>query len=205
MKLTALEIKQQKFEKTLRGFDPAEVNAFLGVVANEFEHVVGKNRDLENTIKELQEKLKHYERVESALHETLQTAKDSADKKLASARDEARNKVEKAEIDADSIIKGAQQERQRIRQNIRNLLDRREEIIRGIKSYLEMSQESLESFVRDDEGIFTRLSDDKEETDVSSDGEKPDKNHKKKNNTAADEKTVSPGLDDMDHILDEID
>lgn len=205
MKLTALEIKQQKFERVLRGFDPAEVNAYLGVVASEFEHIGAKNRELENTIRDLQEKLKHYERVESALHETLQTAKDSADKKLASARDEARNKIEKAEIEAEGIVKAAQQERQQIRQNIRSLLGRREEIIRGIKSYLEMSQESLDSFVRDDAGIYIHPADEKHESSRSKKESKANNHHPDKTEKVVEENGVSPGFGDMDNILDEID
>ena len=93
MKLTALEIKQQEFEKSLRGYDKDEVQAFLNLVSNEWEHLVSKNRELEERIETLEEKLKHYERVEEALHETLQTAKESAEQKLTSARKDARNKI----------------------------------------------------------------------------------------------------------------
>ena len=35
MKLTPLEIKQQQFEKTLRGYDTADVQSFLSLVSNE--------------------------------------------------------------------------------------------------------------------------------------------------------------------------
>ena len=60
MKLTALEIKQQNFEKALRGYDVGEVTAFLNVIASEWEHMVGRNRELEREIEQLREKLKHY-------------------------------------------------------------------------------------------------------------------------------------------------
>lgn len=149
MKLTALEIKQQKFEKSLRGYDTAEVQAFLNLMSNEWEHMVGKNRELQKKIDELQEKLKHYERVEEALHETLQAAKESAETKLDGARREAENKIEKAEMQAESIVREAKQERQQVRQSIKRLLDRRKEIIGGIRSYLEVAQESVEEFEQD--------------------------------------------------------
>ncbi len=86
MKLTALEIKQQQFEKSLRGYDVSEVNAYLNLVANEWEHMVGKMKEMEAQLDKMDEKLKHYERVEQALHETLQTAKDSAEQKLVGAK-----------------------------------------------------------------------------------------------------------------------
>jgi cell division initiation protein len=74
MKLTALEIKQQQFEKSLRGYDVSEVKAYLNLVASEWEHMVGKMKEMEAQLDKMDEKLKHYERVEQALHETLQTA-----------------------------------------------------------------------------------------------------------------------------------
>lgn len=154
MKLTALEIKQQEFDKSLRGYDKDEVQAFLNLMSNEWEHMVAKNRELEKRIDELEEKLKHYERVEEALHETLQTAKESAEQKLSGARKDARNKIEKAEMEAESIIREATQQRQQVRQSIIRLLDRRKEIIGGIRSYLEMAQESLEQFSKDEAALF---------------------------------------------------
>lgn len=155
MKLTALEIKQQQFEKSLRGYDVAEVQAYLNLIASEWEHMVGKMRELEAQIDKMDDKLKHYERVEEALHETLQTAKDSAEQKLGGARKEARNMIEKAEIEANSIVREANQQRQQIRQSILRLLDRREEIIGGIKSYLEIASESLQQFSKDEASLFS--------------------------------------------------
>ena len=102
MKLTALEIKQQKFEKTLRGYDPNEVNAFLNMVSLEWENIVTRQRDMERDLAQMKDKLKHYERVESALHETLQAAKESAEQRLNGAKNESRARIEKAELEAES-------------------------------------------------------------------------------------------------------
>ncbi|PKD42761.1 hypothetical protein CWD77_14795 [Rhodohalobacter barkolensis] len=154
MKLTALEIKQQQFEKSLRGYDTAEVHAYLNLIASEWEHMVGKMRELEAQIDKMDDKLKHYERVEEALHETLQTAKDSAEQKLTGAKKESINIIEKAEMEADSIVREAHQQRQQIRQSILRLLDRRKEIIGGINSYLEIAQESLSQFSKDEASLF---------------------------------------------------
>jgi cell division initiation protein len=208
MKLTALEIKQQEFEKSLRGYDKDEVQAFLNLVSNEWEHLVAKNRELENRIEDLEEKLKHYERVEEALHETLQTAKESAEQKLTGARKDARNKIEKAEMEAESIIREATQQRQQVRQSIIRLLDRRNEIIGGIRSYLELAQESLEQFSKDEAALF----DLPPEEDAFSD--KLDKQAKRRTEKLFDDEdqdfedepqTLPPGAENVDDIIDEID
>lgn len=207
MKLTALEIKQQDFEKSLRGYDKAEVKAFLNVVSNEWEHLVAKNRELEKRIDDLEEKLKHYERVEEALHETLQTAKESAEHKLSGARKEAQNKIEKAEMEAESIVREATQQRQQVRQSIIRLLDRRKEIISGIRSYLEMAQESLEQFSKDEAALFEMPA---EKDNFSDNFSKRSQERKKKILDEADEmqddtQPPPPGAENVDDIVDELD
>lgn len=206
MKLTALEIKQQNFEKSLRGYDKAEVDAFLNLMSNEWEHMVSKNRELQKKINDLEEKLKHYERVEEALHETLQTAKESAEQKLTGARREAQTKIEKAEMEAETIIRDATQQRQHVRQSIIRLLDRRKEIIGGIRSYLEMARESLEQFSKDEASLFN-LPD--EEGEISKNLKERVERHQKELKNAEDSEAeaqpLPPGTEDVDHIIDELD
>lgn len=155
MKLTALEIKQQQFEKSLRGYDPAEVQSFLNLISSEWEHMTGKIRDLETQVDKLNDKLKHYERVEEALHETLQTAKSTAEEKLVASRREAKLVEEKAEMEAESIVNDAYRQRREIRQHIIKLIDKREEIIRNVNSYLENAKKGLDHFNSQDPSLFT--------------------------------------------------
>lgn len=201
MKLTALEIKQQQFDKSLRGYDTAEVNAFLGLVSSEWEHMVSKVKDMEAQIEKLNDKLKHYERVEQALHETLQTAKDSADQKLVGAKKDAKNIIEKAEIEADSIVREANQQRQQIRQSVLMLLDRREEIIGGIRSYLDIASESLKQFTKDEASLFTLPKDDRQSSSKS----KNDDSETAKKKNSREEQPSPPGAENLDDILDELD
>ena len=208
MKLTALEIKQQQFEKSLRGYDVGEVKAFLNVVSTEWEYQVARNREMEREIDQLRDKLKHYERVEQALHETLQAAKETADQRLAGAKKEARNRIEKAEMEAEAIVGSARQQRHQVRQNILSLLNRREEIIRGMKSYLDLAHESLHSFSKDEAGIFV-LGRDDEESAINSAMPKTSaaKDSYRENASFATEtlSDLGPDNDDLDDILDKID
>lgn len=161
MKLTALEIKQQTFDKAIRGYDPAEVQAFLSLVSNEWEHLVTQQSELEKQIAALKEKLKHYERVESALHETLQTAKDSADQKLSGARQESRNILQKAELEAEEIIRESYDQRREVRQDMIRLMDRRKELIASVRSYLQNAQESLNQFSEETDAVLPPVSDER--------------------------------------------
>ncbi|MEX0720592.1 MAG: DivIVA domain-containing protein [Balneolaceae bacterium] len=218
MKLTPLEIKQQTFEKGLRGYDVSDVQAFLTLMSNEFEQLINKNRELEQQIDKLTERVKHYERVEEALHETLQTAKESMEQKIGGAKKEAQNTIEKAEMEADAIIKEANHQRQQVRQSILRLLDRREEIINGVTSYLENAQKSVKQFSKDEMGVFKLP---KEENldeaidkskkrakfafDESKDREKEEEANRKSFDEEEDDHAFPPGSDRLDDILDEID
>lgn len=192
MKLTALDIKQQKFEKAIRGYDIAEVGGFLGVIATEWEHMTARNRALEHEVSELKHKLEHYTKVEEALHETLRTAKDNAENKLAMAKSEAENRIHKAEIESENMLRDARQQKQEIRQGILRLLDRREEIIRGMRGYLEMARESLQNFDSDAVGIYTLPREEGLEARPAAE-------------TTRKESSVAPGMVDVDQLLDGID
>ena len=200
MKLTALEIKQQQFEKSLRGYDPAEVHSFLNLISSEWEHMTGKIRELETQVDKLNEKLKHYERVEDALHETLQTAKSTAEEKLVTSRREAKLIEEKAEMEAESIVNDAYRQRREIRQHIIKLIDKREEIIRNISSYLENAKTGLEQFNSQDPSLFT-LPPEADSKPITK------KTPEKSQDSGSEAKSLDSGLSDsqkIDDILDDL-
>jgi cell division initiation protein len=213
MKLTPLEIKQQQFEKSLRGYDVADVQSFLTLVSNEVEHLLNKNKELEEQIEKLNDRVRHYERVEEALHETLQTTKESVAQKLDGAKTEAQNKINKAEMEAELIVKEANHQRQQIRQNIQRLLEKREEIIAGMNSYLENSRDTLSKFGKDELGIFSlpkndvEVSEPSEEKSTSRFELDEDESEKTPQGEKSEEIDLSfpPGTEHLDDILDEID
>lgn len=207
MKLTALEIKQQQFEKSLRGYDPAEVQSYLSLLATEWEHMTGKIRELENQIDKLNDKLKHYERVEEALHETLQTAKSSAEEKLSGARKEAKNIVEKAELEAETIFQEAHRERWKVRQHTLQIVEKREEMIRSLSSFLDNIVKSLNQFSDDKQSLFN-VPDIDEETPPLKSVPKRKIEPKPGTGTTSSEdlspESGIPGSEKIDDILDEI-
>lgn len=202
MKLTALEIKQQTFERSIRGYDVTEVQAFLNLTANEWEHMAGRIKELESQIDQLHEKLHHYEKVEEALHETLQAARDSADIKLADARKDVQLMVEKAEHQAEAIIRDANAQRQAIRQSVLRLLDKREEMVAGIRSYLKITGETLEQFAKDEAHLFKMPKGGEDATEISFE---PTPSSSSQDKVTDEEREMLPGgVRSMDDILDQI-
>lgn len=203
MKLTALEIKQQQFEKALRGYDQAEVQSYLNLLASEWEVMVGQVRELENQVSGFKDKLKHYERVEEALHETLQTAKSSAEEKLIGARKEAKNIVEKAELEAETIYQEAHRERWKVRQHTLQIVEKREEMVQSLRSFLENINHSLDQFSGDKQSLFSvpEMSDEDQNPMGTMYRKKEQKQKKKEDSIIPD----IPGNENIDDILDQID
>ncbi|MDR3164731.1 MAG: DivIVA domain-containing protein [Synergistaceae bacterium] len=83
--LTSLDIVNQAFKKTMRGYDPSEVDEFLDRVAECIQIYVQKIKDYERVIEEQSEKLRDYENIKGSLHEALLMAQRTAEEKVANA------------------------------------------------------------------------------------------------------------------------
>ena len=57
MAITALEIKDKTFGTKMFGYNTQEVEEFLDIVVDDYEELVRTNREKDNRIKELEDKL----------------------------------------------------------------------------------------------------------------------------------------------------
>ena len=157
MKLTPLEIKQHQFDKSLRGYDVGEVQSFLALVASEVEQLQQKNSELQDQVQGLNKRITHYEKVEEAIHETLQTTKESVAQKMEQARNEAKTAMDRAHMEAERMIQEAQQQRSNIRQDMMRLLERRDEMIHSFQQFLENNMGMVEKFAANEFHIFDSI------------------------------------------------
>lgn len=144
MKLTPLDIRKQEFKRTMRGFDPEEVEAFLVMVADELELHIREKNQLNDELIRLRTQLKDYQRVESTLRDTLVRAQSTVEDSRANSRREAEIIIHEAEIQADNIIKEAREELLSIRHEISLLRAQKEAIAKRLRHMLESQLEMLE-------------------------------------------------------------
>jgi len=102
--LTSLDIVNQAFKKTMRGYDPSEVDEFLDRVAECIQVYVQKIKDYERVIEEQSEKLRDYENIKGSLHEALLMAQRTAEEKVTNASLLADEKVAQADKVSDERI-----------------------------------------------------------------------------------------------------
>ncbi len=107
MKMTPLDIRQKRFEVSLRGYAKKEVEGFLELAAAEFEDVVRDNISLKDELGRVQTRLEQHLEREKTLQETMVTAQRISEDVKAQAKKEAEVLVAEAELQAERIIAGA--------------------------------------------------------------------------------------------------
>jgi cell division initiation protein len=152
MKLTPLDIRKQEFRKTLRGFDPVEVQTFLDMVGEEYEQVLEKNKQLNNRLIELETKLKDYQESEKNLRETLLNVQEVKKQSEESSRKQADLVIKEAELKALEIIEMARKQARQMRDEVSMLRTQKESFINRLRQIL-ISQIELLSVLEIDDAL----------------------------------------------------
>lgn len=87
--LTPLDVVNQSFRKSLRGYDPGEVDDFLDQVAESLQSHIQKSKDLERTAENMQEQLKEYKEFKDSLQEALLFAQRASEERIRMAQSQA--------------------------------------------------------------------------------------------------------------------
>lgn len=104
----------EKFTRTLRGYDPNEVNAFIDQIINQVEHMVNdikmKNNKLAGLEEEnanLKHKLEQYERMEATLNRAIIMAERTSEQIKLTAHQESETIINDAKRNANRIVNDA--------------------------------------------------------------------------------------------------
>jgi cell division initiation protein len=136
MKLTPLDIKKQEFKKTLRGYDPVEVDTFMNMMATEFEDLLRTQKEMRDRIVELEVQLKDYRQIEKTFQQTLLQAQETSDRTYETARKEAELIVRDAEQKATELLAQAKSELQRTANEVTQLVSRKDSVIGRLRVLL---------------------------------------------------------------------
>jgi cell division initiation protein len=107
MKITPLEIRQKTFERTLRGYDKDEVNAFLLSLSQEWEKMYDELKELKLKCEATEKEVGKLREVETSLFKTLKTAEDTGANVVDQAKKAAELYVREAQINAEALLNEA--------------------------------------------------------------------------------------------------
>ena len=151
MKLTPQDISNQNFASKIKGFDRDEVKNFLMQVVETLESEIKEKEELKKGLEKFRENCAKYERREELLRDTLIAAQKFSSEIKLNAQKEGELIVKEAEMKAEEIVHLAIGRQRLIKEEIKNLKFRRNEIETDIVNMLNSLKEMIETYHKEDE------------------------------------------------------
>ena len=144
MKVTPLDLRQQKFKTVMRGYDRGEVSAFLLVAADDYEGALRENDRLRQEVVKLDAVLGEHRSQEANLKNTLMTAQKLADGIKETATQEGARIVREAEGRGDLLLQKTQARLEELQREIDSLRLKRREVETAIEALIATLHNTIE-------------------------------------------------------------
>jgi cell division initiation protein len=148
MKVTPLDLRQQRFQTVMRGYDRGEVQAFMLEVADDYENALRENDKLRQEVAKLDAVLSEHRGQERNLRNTLLSAQKMADEIKEQADKQAAIILKEAEGRADLLLQKGQMRLDEVQREIDGLRMKRREVENDIEALVRTLNTTLE-FIRD--------------------------------------------------------
>lgn len=136
MKITPLEIRQKTFERTLRGYDKDDVNAFLLTLSQEWERTMDEVKEMKIKYETAEREVVKLREVENTLYRTLKTAEDTGASVVDQANKSAALLLKESQLKADALLNEAKTKARNIieeaEQTTKALVEDMEDKLRGL-------------------------------------------------------------------------
>ncbi|MEN8144602.1 MAG: DivIVA domain-containing protein [Gemmatimonadota bacterium] len=172
IELTPLDVrkKREDFRRTMRGYDPEQVEAFLDLVAERFESLVEKETRLTEQVRMMSEQLRTFQERERALNDALVTAQELREDARAQAEQMAESRLRDAEREAETMSRGAEFAVAQSQERLDELVLRRTHFLRSFRATLLRFMDEVE-FEEARLAVITEPADDGQEAAQEAAGE----------------------------------
>jgi cell division initiation protein len=137
MRISPLDIQNQRFRSRWRGLDGREVETFLTAVAEDYTALLHELSRHEDQVRRLEARVEELSLNESLLKETLVTAQNLGDEMRTTAQQQASVQISEAEVKAEKILDAAHRRAGRIGEEIQELRGLRSRLSASMRSSLE--------------------------------------------------------------------
>jgi len=144
MEITPIEIQQRRFRQRLMGYDKAAVDGFLEEVANEMTRLHRESQQLKENLAHVHSAMEELKEREGVLKETLITTQKITDDMKQNARREAELIIREGRMRAEKIIRGAEEKRFLILDEINELHRQKTTFMATLGSLLERHRRLLD-------------------------------------------------------------
>jgi len=156
VRMTPLDIQSHHFKRRFSGVDPAEVESFLRMVADDYAGVLAENQALGEANRRLENQVKELSANESLLKETLISAQALSEELRRGAVRESEMLLQEAGAQAEKTIDAANRRAARISEDIRGMKTLRSRIAASVRAVLETHLSLVDELASasDDETAF---------------------------------------------------
>lgn len=137
MKMTPLDIQQQRFRTRLRGYDPREVDTFLEQTADAFEMLERQAQQLQEESRRLALQVKGYRQREETFKRAIINSQEVMEQMKENARKQAELIVAEAEVQAEKMLNHAHTRLAQLHEDIGELKRRRVQVEMEISTVVE--------------------------------------------------------------------
>ncbi|WP_419161195.1 DivIVA domain-containing protein [Candidatus Palauibacter sp.] len=146
MDLTPLDVRKKKddFKRTMRGYDPRQVEGFLAVAADSLERYVRESVVLGERVEQQERELETYRARERALNDALLAAQELREEARLQSERDAAVRVREAEARVQAVIGDAEEAVRLCQQKIEDLTVTRGKFLGSLRKLFERFDEYLE-------------------------------------------------------------
>ena len=171
MNLSPLLIKKQEFEKSMRGYNVDEVQAFLDKISSELEELINQNEQLESEVERLNQEIEEFHKIEKKLQDDILKTQETSAQALESAKKQSALIIKEAEVKASQMIQNAEEKINAMQNAVMTLRAEKDLIIARLRAIVSTQSNLLEGKVKDagEEPKKPKAQDEAEKLDIDVD------------------------------------
>lgn len=146
MKLTPIDVQQQQFRRSFRGYERREVDSFLDLVSGQMSELSRDNNEMRAELRSLQRELDEHRDREETLREAMLTAQRAIDEIREVAKKEAQLVVTESELRAEKILHSAHGRVTKLVDDINELRRQRRRALEEMRGILNTHVKILETY-----------------------------------------------------------
>ena len=149
MRITPLDLRNHHFRRRMRGYDPAEVDGFLEVAAEDYEAALRKAEQQAARIRELEQRVQDLSANERIVQDTFATAQKLSEDLKRTAVKEAEVLVGEAEIRGEKVLDAAHRRAAKLADDIREMKLVKTRLAASVRAAIQTHLELLETLASD--------------------------------------------------------
>ncbi len=149
MRITALDIRNNVFPRTIGGYARDEVDAFLDMVSDDYEALQRETQALRENVIRLEVHVERLSANESILQETLTTAQKLSEDLKRTAVKEAETVIGEAEVRAEKVLDAAHRRATTLAIDLREMKQLRTRLAASVRATIDTHLGLLDALAKD--------------------------------------------------------